>query len=481
MELGEQDIERLGERVFAFIHRHLGTVARDPIVVAGLTRQALRERIKEPLPRRPQGVAPVMADFENKIAANSVRVGHPRFLAWIRTSPLAAAVFAEALAAALNQSVTAWDGAPAATETELLVLDWLKECSLYAPSAGGVLTSGGSMANFTCLQAACTAADPTFREQGLAGKTPHTVYLTRETHYCLAKAVAMMGLGRKHIRYVAMDDGLRMSPGALKEAIAADRRAGLRPLAAVFTLGSVNTGACDPFRDLIAVCRQFGVWAHVDGAYGGFTGLVPDKWPLLDGLDQADSLALDPHKVFIPFEAGCALVRQPQHLFQAFSVQADYLPNTLGGDEAPFHFRDYGPQLARSFRALKIYLAFKIYGIDALASAVASNYRLAEQLAQQVEGHPEMQLLASPTLGVVVFRYVPPERANRLIPDPSLDELNTRLALEVQQRGRVFLATTRVRGHVALRVCFVSFRTRAEDLAIIIEEVREVGRSLGSS
>jgi len=475
MELSPGEIQSLGERVMALVTRHLTSLPEQQILPDHLDRQTLQALLEEPLPHQPQGVEAALEDFSRKIAANSMRIGHPRFLGWIRTSPLAAAVFAEALAASWNQSVAVWDGAPAATEVELRVIEWLKEMSGYAPQAGGILTSGGSVANFTCLLAARSAADPAAREEGLSGRPPLSLYITDETHYCVLKAAEMMGLGRQYVRRVPTDSQLRMDPYALAKMLAADRKAGLRPMAVAATIGTVNSGACDDLIALGAVCREQGVWLHVDGAYGGLAALVPEKRPLAAGLDQADSLVFDPHKgLFIPFEAGCALVREPSHLRQAFAVQADYLPNTepeeSEGPGSPHHFRDYGPQLSRNFRALKIYLALKIYGVDTIAAEQGRLYTLAAELAQRIHQDQDLELLAPAPLGIVAFRY------RGRYPESELNGLNQHIVQRLQQRGRVFLAGTCIRGVYALRACFTSFRTQTEDLEAILEEVHLAGQ-----
>ena len=488
IELGLDQLEHLGERVTDFITRHLLSLDEQPILPECLGLHELRDLLDEPLPRRPQGVDAALDDFIAKVAANSARVGHPRFLGWIRTSPLAAAIYAEALAAALNQSVAVWNGAPSATEVELRVLAWLKEMTGYDSQAGGILTSGGSMANFICLQAARADADPQARLHGLSGRPPFTLYITPETHYCVPKAAEMMGIGRQYVRTVPVDQALRMDPAAVAEMVQADRTAGLRPMAVVATLGSVNSGACDDLLHLGQVCRALGVWLHVDGAYGGLAALVPEKRLLAAGLAEVDSLVVDPHKgLYIPFEAGCALVRRPEHLRSAFAVESDYLPNSEPDDpDGLFHFRDYGPQLSRNFRALKIYLALKVYGVDAIADAAAHQYRLASELAARIQAasHQEgdLELLAPAPLGIVAFRYsaAPPSG----IPDPRawLDSLNGSIIAELQRRGRVFLSGTRLRGRLgspfAIRICFTSHRTQENDLQVILDEVRAVGRSL---
>lgn len=489
IELSPEELQAFGEQVVEFISRYSASLEDLPVFPAGASPEGLRRLLDEPLPGEPQGVEAAFTDFLNKIVPHSARVGHPRFLGWIRPSSLGAAVYAEALAAVLNQSVAVWEGAPAATEVELRVIEWLKQITGVAPGSGGILTSGGSMANFVCLMAARSAADPLAREEGLAGRAPLTLYLTAETHYCIPKAAEMMGLGRRSLRMVPLDGELRMDPAALRSMIRTDREAGFVPMAVAATLGTVNSGACDDLPALLEVCREEGVWLHVDGAYGGTAGLVPEKRPLIAGLEAVDSLAFDPHKsLFIPFEAGCALVREPAHLLSAFSMEAGYLPNSdpeegwplPAPDEPeaawPFHFRDYGPQLSRSFRALKIYLALKAYGVRPLAGEIARQYRLASGLAERIQAAPDFELLAPVTLGIVAFRYLGENPAKSSGPD--LDELNTCLARAAQRRGRVFLAGTHLQGRAALRVCFVSFRTREEDLDIILDEVRAAAREV---
>lgn len=487
IELTPEELQAFGEHIVEFISRYSASLGDLPVFPAGASPVRLRRLLDEPLPDEPQGVEAAFADFLDKIVPYSARVGHPRFLGWIRPSPLGAAAYAEALAAVLNQSVAVWEGAPAATEVELRVIEWLKQITGFSPGSGGILTSGGSMANFVCLLAARSAADPQARELGLSGRAPLALYLTEETHYCIPKAAEMMGLGRRSLRLAPLDRKLRMDPAALRAMIRADRAQGFIPMAVAATLGTVNSGACDDLLALLEVCREEGVWLHVDGAYGGTAGLVPEKRLLTAGLEQVDSLAFDPHKsLFIPFEAGCALVQDPAHLLSAFGMEAGYLPNS-NLEEAwpfpappepdtagPFHFRDYGPQLSRSFRALKIYLALKAYGVKPLAGEIARQYRLASGLAARIQEAPDFELLAPVTLGIVAFRYLGEGGAA----ESRLDELNTCLARETQRRGRVFLAGTRLQGRAALRVCFVSFRTREEDLDLILEEVRAAARAL---
>lgn len=475
LELPPEQLRALGAWVTDFVTDYLTHLDEQPVVPPGLEPTALQRLLDEPLPRQGQGVEAALADFADRIAAHSVRIGHPRFLAWVRTSPLAGAVFAESLAAALNQSVAVWQGAPAATETERLVIRWLREMTGYAPTADGLLTSGGSMANFVALLAARTAAFPQVREVGLRQGPDLTVYLTDQTHYSVIKAVEMMGLGRRALRFVPTDAAFRMDPQALREAIRADRRAGRYPMAVVATLGTTNTGACDDLAALAQVCAEEGVWLHVDGAYGALAALLPETRPLVRGLNLAHSLTIDPHKtLFVPFEAGAVLVRQPEWLPRTFRVQADYLPG-LGEDEH-FHYRDYGPQLSRTFRALKVYLTLKIYGLDAIVQALGETVRLARRLAEMVDAAPDFERLAPVPLGIVAFRYR--ISGDAAASEEALNALNAALVPELQRRGKAFLAATRLRGRVALRAGFLSFRTREEDLPLVLEAVREAARAV---
>ncbi|MFO8036527.1 MAG: pyridoxal-dependent decarboxylase [Anaerolineales bacterium] len=477
LEHTASQLNRLGDLVADFVAQYLSDLEELDVSPASITPEEVQKSLSEPLPLEAQELDEVWSDFQDSVVDQSVRVGHPQFLAWIRTSPLGGAVFAEALAAALNQSVAVWDGAPAATEVEKMVIQWLIEISGYDPQGGGILTSGGSMANFTGLLAALSSVFPRVREQGVRDGPPLAVYLTSQTHYSVHKAVEMMGVGRKAIRTVPVDDDLRMDAEALAARIRGDRQKGTQPLAVVATLGTTSTGSCDDLLSLGRVCREEKVWLHVDGAYGGVAGLIPGKRHLVRGLSEADSFVLDPHKnLFMPFEAGCLLVRDLDHLRSAFAVRTDYLPNTEGGlireQSLRHHFRDYGPQLSRGFRALKIYLTLKLYGLNDIAKEIAREYDLAEKFAGMIHRAEDFETLADVALGVVAFRYLPRDTMDR----ERVNAFNAEMVEELQRRGKVFLSKIVVQGQVGFRACFVSHRTRSSHLQGVLDEVREVAR-----
>ncbi len=471
LELPPNALRSFGRQVADFVTEYLTTLAEQPITDPETSPGHLRRLLDEPLPRTPQGVAATWDDFQRKIVTHAVRVGHPRFLAWMRTSPLGGAVFAEALAAALNQSVAVWQGAPSATETERLVLRWLLELTGYAADAEGILTSGGSMANFVGMLLARQAAFPEVRQQGMRAMPPAAVYLSPEAHYSLVKAVEMMGLGKDAVRCIPVDHARRMSPAALRRAIRSDRRRGIVPLAVGATIGTTATGACDPIAEIAAVCAEEGVWLHVDGAYGGLAASIPTAAPCARGLSQADSFSMDPHKtLFVPFEAGAVFTRHRGLMPATFGVRAAYLPNA---EDEGLHFREYGPQLSRAFRALKIYFTLKIYGAEAILHTWERLHRLAARFAAMLDDAPDFQRLTPASLGIVTFRYLLPGRS----PD-ELNAVNRALVPVLQRQGEAFLSLTHLGNTEALRACFISHRTTEDDLPRLLHAVRAAARSL---
>ena len=472
-ELSREEIERLGRWVTAFVADHLTEMENRPIADAPLPPAELRALFEEPLPSAPQGIEHTLGDFRDKVVAHSVRVGHPRFLAWMRTSPLAGAVFSEALAAALNQSVAVWQGAPAATEVERLVLRWIARLSGYTPNADGILTSGGSMANFVGLLLARQHHFPDVRSTGVQALPPVAFYLSPETHYSAVKAIEMMGFGKQAVRCVPTDSDRRMLPVMLRRAIRTDRRRGVVPVAAVATLGTTATGACDPIAEIAEVCAEEGVWLHVDGAYGGLAASVRGAEHCARGLEKADSFTVDPHKtMFVPFEAGAIFTRHSGLMPKTFGAHADYLPNA--NEDEGFHFRDYGPQLSRGFRALKIYFTLKIYGADAILRTWQRLHRLAEQFAALVVAAHDFQLLSKPSLGIVAFRYLP-----RAMGEEEANALNRAVVRVLQRGGKAFLSRTHLGKTDAMRACFITYRTTERDLPLILEAVREAAREVG--
>jgi aromatic-L-amino-acid/L-tryptophan decarboxylase len=295
------------------------------------------------------------------------------------------------------------------------------------------------------------------------------IYASARTHMSIPKAAAMAGLGRDAVRPVPVDADGRVDPGALEQAIAADRGAGRVPICAVANAGDVNTGAVDPLQAMADVCRRHGVWLHADAAYGGFAMLAPSVRPLFAGLDRVDSMSLDPHKwLFVPVDAGCVLVRDPSALRRAFSYAADYVDVVATPEMSEYAFWDYGPELTRRFRALKIWFALQAYGVRAIGAAIERTIDLARALAALVDASDDFERLAPVSLSIVCFRYA--------AGGGDLNARNRDLMLAVQHGGRAYLSNVMIGDAFALRACIVNHRTREEDLRALLDEIRRCAR-----
>jgi glutamate/tyrosine decarboxylase-like PLP-dependent enzyme len=405
---------------------------------------------------------------------------HPRFFGYITAAPAPIGVLGDFLAAAVNANVGAWTLSPAATEIESQTVRWIASLIGYPADCGGLLVSGGNMANVVCFLAARAAkAGWDVRADGVARASGQRlrVYGSAETHTWIQKAADIGGIGTESIRWIPTDDKLRMDVSALRRQIEADRAAGDVPCMVVGTAGSVSTGAVDPLREIGAVCREHDVWFHVDGAYGGFAAALPDAPDDLRGLTTADSVAVDPHKwLYAPLEAGCALVRDSQLLRAAFA----YHPPYYHFNEQATNYVDFGPQNSRGFRALKVWLALRHVGAAGYRTMIADDIRLSRAMADAVRRNEDLQLV-SQELSITTFRYVPRElRAS--VGEPAterrLDALNRRLVDRVQTGGEVFLSNAVVGDRYVLRACIVNFHTTRVDVEATVDIVVRLGREL---
>lgn len=404
--------------------------------------------------------------------------GHPRFWGYITSSPAPIGMLADFLAAAVNANVGAWKLAPLATEIEAQTVRWIADFIGYPTDCGGLLVSGGNMANFIGLLAARTAqAGWDIRKTGLrgAGSKQLCCYASKDTHTWIQKAADMFGVGTDFIRWVPTDREHRMDIAALEKQIGEDRDRGFQPFAVVGTAGSVGTGAVDPLAKIAALCRDQKLWFHVDGAYGGIAALVPGAPDDLRGLAEADSVAVDPHKwLYAPLEAGCTLVRNPRHLLDTFSYQPPYYNFN---DEAINYF-DLGPQNSRGFRALKVWLALQQAGRSGYLGMLADDMRLARHLQKILEIHPEFEVLTQ-NLSITTFRYVPESLRSGIGTkegEAALSALNQDLLNKLDESGEAFLSNAVIDGRYALRVCVVNFRTTLRDIEAIPEIVARLGK-----
>ncbi len=441
---------------------------------------ALKAMIEEDLPRRGTSAKTILSEVRRKILPYLRDNGNPRFFGYVMSSPSAAGIAADLIASAIDQNVTAWRSAPAATELELLVVDWLRRIVGLPAGAGGLLTSGGSMATFTALAAARSRHAPSETARGgmgLLGKRMMTLYVSTEGHMSIARAAHLLGLGTDSVRIVPADGRYRIDTEALDVAIRADKRLGHLPFCVAVSAGTVNTGAVDPLRRVARVARKHRLWMHVDAAYGGPLGLSDEHRHLLSGIREADSVTLDPHKwLYAPLDVGCILFKDPAAPLAAFPARGEYAAVLAPGRGESFAFFDRGPDLSRRFRALKVWMILKYHGAERIGRRIAEEVALASHLGDLLEAGEETELLAPVETSIVCFRYVP--RVRRRKTGKELDDLNERILLALQRAGRIYLTNARLRGRFALRACLMNFRTTEADVRQVVDEVVALGRRL---
>lgn len=402
--------------------------------------------------------------------------GHPRFFGYVASPSTPIGAYGDLIASALNANITCWRSGPAGTEIERMVVRWLGSLIGYDTDAKGLLTSGGSMANMIALLIANRRkSGPDTSRRGLWNSgPPMTIYASEEVHMSIPKAADILGFGRDQVRVIACDDRQQMRVDLLASRIEADLREGLRPFCVVGSAGTVNTGVVDPLTEIAQIAAEFGLWFHVDGAYGAPGVLDQRKKDLFAGLERADSVSLDPHKwLYVPVDAGCLLFRDAGSAMAAFSTEdADYIKTHGYSDEEAFAFWDYGVELSRRFRALKVWLTLQYYGSRRIAEAIAEDISLAAYLGELVSNADDFELLAPVELSICCFRYVPQGGMS----DADLNQLNERIMALVQKGGRAYVSNATVNGRFALRACITNFRTTKADIEETIEAIRDAAR-----
>jgi glutamate/tyrosine decarboxylase-like PLP-dependent enzyme len=440
--------------------------------------EELRERLLElPLPENGVDLDELAAFALDDVLPYPMGNGHPAFFGWVNPPPSRAGIALSLAAAAMNPSVVSGDHAD--VHLERAVVRWLAELVGYPhPPGAGLLTSGASAATIVCLAGArgraLAEAGYDLQRNGLVGAPQLISYIPSETHSCVPRALALLGIGSDAIREVPLPDG-RLDAQALRASIAEDRERGALPALLVGSAGTVNTGAIDPLDAFADVAAAEGIWFHVDGAYGAFGVLDPTISERYRGMERADSLTLDPHKwLGVPVDAGCALVQRPDDLRDTFSLIPPYLRQGAGAEVGTF--AEYGLEQTRPFRALKTWATIASLGRAGIAAQVARANELARELAVLVEREPELELATAPQTSIVAFRARPEG-----CPPEKLEELNNALPRAVQARGRAFVTGTIYEGRETLRACILHPQTRSEHLALLVGEVLDAARSLAAT
>jgi glutamate/tyrosine decarboxylase-like PLP-dependent enzyme len=466
LELSPAAMRDLGHRVVDLLVDRIVTLDSQPAWRGG-SRTELEARLRTAPSERPGDIDEILRTLRDDVLEFAARVDHPRFLGFVPGSPTWPGVLADFIASGCNVFAGSWLGGSGPAEIELVVLDWFKEWLGLPADATGLFTSGGSAA--TLLALACA------RQLRFGAHDPSAViYLSSECHSSVERATRILGFHEDRIRKLAAGDDFRLDASALEAAFRSDRAAGLTPFVAVANGGSTSTGAVDPLPGFADVCRDHGVWLHVDAAYGGFAALTPRGRAALHGIERADSLTLDPHKwLFQPFEAGCLLVREPGALEAAFRIQPEYLQDAAiaGAPDRtrPVNFMDRGLQLTRSPRALKVWLSVRFFGLEPFRAAIDHAFDLALAADARIRAARAFELLSPASLGIVCFRRVTDGAGHRVTGEAALERMNAELVRKLAESGYGLISSTRVRGRYALRFCIMGHRTGAADVLGLLD------------
>ncbi|MQA89508.1 MAG: aminotransferase class I/II-fold pyridoxal phosphate-dependent enzyme [Gemmatimonas sp.] len=453
-----QEFRANGHRLVDLLADHLETIGTRPLFPE-VKPEAVYDDFAEPLPGQPTPLAEVIDTLEAKLLPHVTQVNHPGYFGYITPTPTPAGILADFVASALNQNLGLYSLGPAAVAIERRTIRWLADLVGYGAGAGGNLTSGGMMANLIALKLARDWASDD-RTQGEGVREPMAVYTSEERHVSIDKAVDVVGIGRENLRIIPTDERFTVRLEALEEAIAADRARGILPVCIVGMGGSTNTGSVDPLRRLREIADREGIWLHVDAAYGGGMLLSRANPGVLDGVELADSVTLDPHKwFFAPLDAGAVLLKNEKRLTRSFGMRPAYLTEPQDGRGERYDYFVHGLEQSRRFRSLKVWMAFKRYGTDRIGEWVDANVAQAKRLYELAEAHPDFVTAREPDLSAVCLRYSP-----ATVPDEELSSLHARVARRVEESGRFWISTTELKGDAYFRVNPVNFRTRIEDI-----------------
>jgi aromatic-L-amino-acid/L-tryptophan decarboxylase len=462
------EIRDWGNSVIQFVTDYLGDL-RDRPVYRRLSSREIREKLDAALPTKGSDFDELLKVFRETIIPFSRHNAHPRMFGYVQSPGTALAAFADLLASTLNANLTVWRSAPAPVELERLTIDWIRQILGFNAEAGGLFVSGGSMANLTAIATARQTKDQSLGQL--------RIYASNETHFSVAKAAALLGIGRENVRHVTVDERFRIRVDDLIAKITADVEADYVPFCVVANAGTVNTGAVDPLAEIRQIADRFQLWMHVDGSYGAFAVLAESARKLFAGMEQANSIALDPHKwLYLPVDVGCVIYREPEIARTAFAHEAEY--TRIIGQEADeaFAFWDYGPELSRRFRALKVWMLLKGVGLDSLGEVVENNLACARHLESIVQASDDFEMAAPVELSIFCFRHVPAQIRSES--PQAIDDFNERLLIALQRDGSSYLSNATLGGRFALRGCVLNYRTTLRDMEILLDDLRRVARSL---
>lgn len=491
LDIDKESFRKLGYSVIDMIADYYETI-RDVPVFPKRSSYEISKLFDEVLPETGQDPELIIKNWNEKIIPNATNLGSPRYFGFVNGSGTMIGVLADALAASVNMNPGGWKASPSATEIERRTISWLAELIGYPSDCGGLFQSGGTMAGYTAILTAFRNKAPyDTTADGLQGKSKNgrfTIYISdHEGHIAIIRAADMLNLGRDAVRRVKSKSDFTMDTALLEKMIDEDIKNGDTPFCVVAQVGSINVGAVDPLEEIARICFDKNLWFHADGACGAFGAALPEKKELFKGLEKADSVTLDPHKwMYIPYECGCVLVRDQEKLRRAFSITAPYLRGAIPTEYSGLDYLEYGPQMSRDFRALKVWMSLKHFGAEGYRKLWRQNILCAEYLDKLVRESPDFEALHEPVLFIYSFRYFPDKYRNESQSfyeiDNTLDEylnmLNQSIADEIQASGVAFIMTSRIHGKIVLRMSICSHRTTPSDIATVFSKLKQLGEEI---
>ena len=484
IEISKTEFRKMGYQLIDTISDFLDDISNQPVTTTKSIKELQQLLGNSSLPNKGVSADELLISTSKLLFDNSLLNGHPKFFGFITSSAAPIGALADLLAASVNPNVGGQILSPIATEIEKQTITWLAEFIGVSPSYGGVLVSGGNMANFTAFLAARTAKAPkSIKENGLSNTSKQLIsYCSKSTHTWIDKAAILFGHGSNSIRWIPTDASNKMNIKALEQSIKEDITQGHQPFMVVATAGDVSTGVVDNLQAVAAVCKTHDLWFHIDGAYGIPAAVIPELKDLFNGVEEADSIALDPHKwLYSPLEAGCTLVKNPKHLIDTYSSHPEYYNFSLTEEGGALNFFEYGLQNSRGFRALKVWLALQQIGRDGYVKLIREDISLSKYFAELAEQHSELEPVTQ-NLSIATLRYIPQnlevkgeKRAEYL------NTLNEALVNGLQAGGELFLSNAIIDEKYCMRACIVNFRTTKKDIEECIEIIVKEGRKLHSS
>lgn len=470
--LSPEQFRNYGKQVIDWIADYLATREKYP-VLAQVQPGDIKRQLPALPPSKPESMESILGDFDRIIMPGITHWNHPRYFAYFDSSGSAPGILGELLTATLNVNAMLWRTSPSATELEEVVMIWFRQMLGLPDTMEGVITDGASASSLLAIVAAREALDLDVRKRGMAGRAdlPRLrMYTSEQAHSSVEKAGIVLGLGTQGVRKIAVDDEYRMNPAALAAAIDEDRRAGWLPFCVAATVGTTGTTSIDPVGEIADVCERERLWLHVDGAYGGTAAIVPEMRHVLDGCERADSIVINPHKwMFVPLDCSAFYTRHIDTLKRAFSLIPEYLRTSEGDADAVKNYMDYGIQLGRRFRALKLWFVIRSYGVEGLAAHIREHCRLAREFAAWIDADARFERLAPVPFSTVCFRY----RPQGVNDETELEKINAKLMDAVNASGEIFISHAKIGDVFILRLAIDNMDTRARHVEDAWRVLRE--------